>query len=268
MTNYPLTDWLDVAAEVAQDAGKLVCEMRAKNVAIRSKGFRDLVTDADIASQKLIAERVMARFPDHGFLAEEEDSTLPEDGPVRWCIDPIDGTYSFSRQMPTFCVSIGISVNDAAFTGREGDVPQVGVIYAPMLDELYTAVRGQGAWLNGQPIQVSAVDDLNDAAIGIDWGRTRADREPLLRFVEKHGHDVRTIRAFGSAALALAWVAAGRFDFYMNQSLKAWDVAAAMVLVEEAGGVMTTTNGEPIVLTEAANCIATSQKLAGKISLA
>lgn len=258
MTNYPLADWLDVATKVAQDAGKLVCQMRAEKVAITSKGFRDVVTDADIASQKLITERVMARFPDHGFLAEEEDGNLPENGPVRWCVDPIDGTYSFSRQMPTFCVSIGVSVND---------IPQVGVIYAPMLNELYTAVRGQGAWLNGQPIRVSAVDDLNDAAIGIDWGRTREDREPLLRLVKKHGHDVRTIRAFGSAALALAWVAAGRFDFYMNQSLKAWDVGAAMVIMEEAGGVMTTTSGEPIVLTEAANCIASNQKLAGTLSL-
>lgn len=262
MTNNQFTDWLDLAVELAQDAGKLVCQMRAKNVAIKSKGFRDVVTEADIAAQKLIAERVMARFPDHGFLAEEEDSELPENGPVRWCIDPIDGTYSYSRNMPTFCVSIGVMVNDGM-----NDIPMVGVIYAPMLDELYTAIRGQGAWLNGQPIQVSGVDDLNDAAIGIDWGRTRADRGPLLRLVERHGHDVRTIRAFGSAALALAWVAAGRFDFYMNQSLKAWDVAAAMVLMEEAGGVMTATNGEPLVLTEAANCIASNQHLSGALSL-
>ncbi len=249
-----LVAWQRVAAEAARAAGALIRRMLDENVNVRNKGFRDLVTDADFASQKLITDMIRARFPNHGFLAEEEDTDLPTDRAISWAVDPIDGTSNYSIGLPTFCVSIGVAMKNEA----GADIVQVGVIYAPMFDEFYSAVRGQGATLNGKPIRVSQVPTLDGVTIGMDWGRDDDVRAAAFRVLDKLGHQVKTIRAIGSAAIALAWIAAGRYDAYFNPSLGPWDIAAGSLLIEEAGGSLTGLSGAPIVLATAKGCIATN----------
>lgn len=261
MINQPYLDWLHLAEAAARQAGTLIRQMLDENVNVRSKGFRDLVTDADIASQKLITDMIRDRFPDHGFLAEEEDTDLPTHGPIRWAIDPVDGTSNYSHRIPTFCVSIGVAIQDEA----GDDEVQAGVIYAPMLDEFYSAARGHGARLNGRPIHVSAVETLADVTLGLDWGRGETQRTVSFNALNQLGHRVTGLRAIGSAALALAWVAAGRYDAYINPSLGPWDIAAGGLLVTEAGGSLTDLAGTPIVLGEARNCIATNGFVRGAL---
>lgn len=254
MTNQPHLEWLVAAEEAARAAGALIRRMLNDNVNVRSKGFRDLVTDADIASQKLITDMIRSRFPDHGFLAEEEDTDLPTHGPIRWAIDPVDGTSNYSNRIPTFCVSIGVAVQNVA----GDDEVQAGVIYGPMLDEFYSAARGRGAALNGRPLAVSTTSELAGVTVGLDWGRGAEQRAVAFHALNRLGNQVAGIRAIGSAALALAWVAAGRYDAYVNPSLGPWDIAAGSLILSEAGGTLTDLHGDPIVLTEARTCIATN----------
>jgi myo-inositol-1(or 4)-monophosphatase len=201
---------------------------------LTNKGFRDIVTDADIATQQVITDGIRERFPEHGFLTEEPDSSLPSGGDVTWIIDPIDGTTNYSRQLPTFCVSIA-----AVFkAGLEAESVLAGVIYDPMRNELFSAATGHGSRLNGESIRVSNVAELGPAIVALDWSRDARLRQDAVEAVARVAHDVHTVRAVGSAALALAWVAAGRIDAYLNFSLCAWDVAAGDLLIREAGGAL------------------------------
>lgn len=234
---------LDTAVRAAVEAGKVAGEIWTGPLRLKSKGFRDIVTEADVTVQKLITEMIGRRFPQHGFVAEERDDSLREEGPVKWIIDPIDGTTNYSRQQPVFCVSIAGVLNGT--TGNRDNKAVVGVIYDPPRRELFCAAAGKGSWLNERPIRVSSLESLGDWIVGIDWSHRRNDRQLTLDALMGFAHDVYTVRAMGSAALALAWVAAGRLDAYLNFSLKPWDTAAAHLLVEEAGGKMSDASGLP-----------------------
>jgi myo-inositol-1(or 4)-monophosphatase len=240
-----LEDLLDAAETTAVQAGRLVHELCNRPRTISPKGFRDIVTDADIAAQALIATAVRARFPTHGFLTEEPDAQLPADGDVIWVIDPLDGTTNYSRQQPLYCVSV------AAVDGRQLNTPQpttlAGAIYDPARDELFSATQGGGAWLNGRRMQVSQVAQLSEAILGLDWSKNQRLRQSALNLLDRFAHDVYGIRAIGSAALAMAWVATGRLDLYLNYNLKPWDVAAAALLLAEAGGRCSGADGAPWV---------------------
>lgn len=240
-----LQDLLETAESTAVQAGRLARELFDRPRAISPKGFRDIVTDADIAAQALITTAVRARFPTHGFLTEEPDAQLPTTGDVVWVIDPIDGTTNYSRQQPVFCVSV------AAIDGRELDTPQpttlAGAIYDPMRDELFSAAQGAGARLNGRSLQVSQVAQLSEALLGLDWSKNRRLRQSALDLFGRFAHDVYGVRAIGSAALAMAWVATGRLDLYLNYNLKPWDIAAAALLLAEAGGRSSGADGGPWV---------------------
>jgi myo-inositol-1(or 4)-monophosphatase len=214
--------------------------------AITAKGFRDVVTDADVAAQQLITDLIQQHFPGHGFLVEEKDSRLPSAGPVRWIIDPIDGTSNYSRGIPVFCVSVAVAYDEQLV---------VGVIYDPMRDELFRAVSGQGAQLNGQPMAVSQVAELSEAVVGIDWGRRNEVRRRSMETLEQLAPLARNARSVGSSALALAWVAAGRFDAYINHSLSAWDIAAGALLIQEAGGLISNAFNQPLGLVESTSCV-------------
>jgi len=232
-----LHEWRRLAERAAQRAGDFArSELNAQR-RITHKGYRDLVTDADFAAQETIVQLIRERFPDHGFLAEEEQADLPATGAVRWIIDPIDGTSNYSRGIPLFCVSIGVAVADQIV---------VGVIYAPMQDELFSTVRGGGATCNGEPLSVSDTASINASLFGLDWSRSPQQRAATLRILHAVGTHVRTIRGIGSAALALAWVAAGRLDAYFNLNLSPWDVAAGRLLVSEAGGTVTDVQRQPL----------------------
>lgn len=230
--------WLAVAKEAAYETGRLLREMYAGPRSVSKKGFRDVVTEADPAAQTRIKKIISAAFPTHHFLAEEdEQATLPEtDNTPLWIIDPVDGTTNYSRHIPLFTISIALAV---------GEQVQVGVIYDPLRDELFSAVAGRGVWCNGRPVQVSDIDLLSDAVGAFDWGHEHEQRQAAIDAFNLFARDLTTIRGIGSAALALAWIAAGRLDFYYNSSLKAWDIAAGGLMIDEAGGKLELANGQP-----------------------
>lgn len=238
-TQAALQEWRTVAETVALEAGALIRRKLTEPRELVFKGFRDPVTDADFASQQLITNAIQQHFPDHGFLAEEANSSLPTTGPVRWIIDPVDGTSNYSRGVPIFCVSIAVAFEEEIV---------IGVIYDPMREELFSAARGQGCTLNGQPIQVSPTTTPDDAIVSLDWGREFEIRQAMFSALGQFVHAVRSVRAIGSAALALAWVAAGRIDAYLNFHLSPWDFAAGRLLIQEAGGITSDLSGQPLTL--------------------
>lgn len=250
-----------VAESVALSAGRLVRQKWNEPREISEKGYRDFVTDADFASQNLITKMIRAAFPEHGFLTEEDDSSLPEGGSVIWVIDPVDGTSNYSRQAPSYCVSIGAAVRQSTETdGVNGYEPVAGAIYDPMRDELFSAAVGCPSMLNGKTISVSQVEEMESAFISMDWSRNYERRQRLLSVLGRVAHQAHTIRATGSASLTLAWIAAGRYDVYFNFGLGPWDVAAAAVIIAQAGGIVTSTSGEPWRLGDAA-CVASNKVL-------
>jgi myo-inositol-1(or 4)-monophosphatase len=241
--------WRTAAAREARAAGALLRQMMSGPRQLHSKGFRDLVTDADFAAQQLITQGLRNEFPEHGFWAEEENSDLPTAGPVRWMVDPVDGTTNYSRGIPNFCVSIAAAVEETVV---------VGVIYDPMSDELFSAVRGQGCTANDHPVTVSQTSSLAEGAVAIDYGRRRIVRETAVAALLGIVHDVRNIRSIGSAALALAWVAAGRLDAYLSFELGAWDIAAGALMIQEAGGQVSTVDRRPLALVASTSCAASN----------
>ena len=241
---------LSVAKAAALAAGEQIRLMFNEPRRVTSKGPRDVVTDADLAAQAIITDMIRESFPEHGFLAEEENDELPTDGPILWIIDPIDGTVNYSRGLPLYCVSIAAARNNPPLGI---DDVLVGVVYDPMLNELFTASVGgpcllEGAGLHGRLLHTSDVDDLKDALIGIDWPLVAGPRQEALDLIDNLGHKVNVFRSLGSATLGMAWVAAGRLDAYANYQLKPWDVSAAGLLVKQAGGKVTDMAGEPLIM--------------------
>lgn len=224
---------------------------------LSSKGYRDVVTDADFASQKLLTDAILKKYPAHGFLSEEDDGSLPTTGDVIWIIDPIDGTSNFSRKSPIFSVSIA-----AGFPQANNDQIDVfaGVVLDPLRNELFHATKGGGAWLNDKPIESSEITELDDSIVSLDWPRDPAEREEILKLLGVIVHATKTTRSIGTAALALSYVACGRLDAYFHMNLQPWDVAAGALIVEEAGGSFSNFLGEPWRLAEK-SALATNQHL-------
>jgi myo-inositol-1(or 4)-monophosphatase len=229
---------LAVAESLAREAGALLMEHfgRLDPSEIKTKSAaRDLVTAADLDSERLIVRGLRAAFPGHAIEAEEEVRDADDAGVPRWFIDPLDGTVNFVHQMPAFAVSMGL------FLGAE---PEVAVVYLPRLDEMFSATRGGGARLNGASIRVSSTDHLGDAilATGFPYRRNELEHNNLANF-ECFYLDVRDLRRMGSAAMDLAYVAAGRIDGFWELHLSPHDVAAGALLVREAGGVVKDADG-------------------------
>lgn len=238
-------EFYQAACQTAVSAGQLLRQKWEQPRQLTSKGFRDIVTDADIAAQTVITNAIQKQFPTHGFLTEEEDLDLPTDGEYIWIIDPLDGTTNYSRQLANFSISIAVAQKrDNALR------PIVGVIYDPMHDELFSAIEQQGSWSGTerewqrQRLQVSQTDILIDSIFCLDWSHSREKREQTLQILHMLGHQVKTVRGIGSAALALAWLAAGRVDAYLNLNLHPWDIAAGWLLINEAGGQITGTSSK------------------------
>ena len=236
-----LNTFLTTAIEAARRGAAELERWRAK-FSVKEKSRADLVTDADHASQKIVSEVLLATFPDHHFLGEEdavgqavEDTRLTGDTPA-WVVDPLDGTSNYVHDVPAYCVSIGLWA-----AGK----PIVGVIHDPRMNEVFTAASGLGAFLNGKPIRVSSVAALRDGMISTGFP---ANYQKQLRNYEAWGKvmaHAQSLRRTGSTALNLAYVAAGRFDGYWAYDNFAWDVMAGAVLVTEAGGTLTTADGTP-----------------------
>ncbi|MBI3078929.1 MAG: inositol monophosphatase, partial [Deltaproteobacteria bacterium] len=221
----------EVAVATAKRAGRLLREQFGRTVAVHYKGKIDLVTEMDRASQTLIVDTIRASFREHAILSEEGVAERPG-AAERWIIDPLDGTVNYAHSFPVFAVSIGVA---------DAQAVQVGVVYDPMRDELFTAQRGQPAWLNGVRLAVSGTTELQRSilATGFPYDRRRNADNNHREFVALNLAS-QGVRRAGSAALDLAYVASGRLDGYWEQRLGPWDVAAGSLLVECAGGTLST----------------------------
>jgi myo-inositol-1(or 4)-monophosphatase len=229
---------LALAVRLARAAGALQRERYETRLEIRAKTTPiNLVTEVDHACEKLVVEGIAAERPADAILAEEGSGLDREDARWRWVIDPLDGTVNYAHGYPRFCVSIGV---------ERDSVRTVGVVYDPLLDELYTAVRGGGAHRNGRAIGVSATETLGESllATGFAYDVRRSESDNLDHFAALVKRS-RAVRRDGSAALDLCYVAAGRFDGFWELKLHAWDVVAGNLIVEEAGGRTSDFSGAP-----------------------
>jgi myo-inositol-1(or 4)-monophosphatase len=231
---------LNFAIQTARDAGRILAERFGRTLEITNKGELDLVTESDLASERLIIERINTYHPRHAILAEESGASSPADqlkSEWRWIIDPLDGTTNYAHGYPCFCISIGLEHN-----GRM----ELGVVYDPMRDELFTAERGQGASLNGRRIQVSPVRSLSAALLCTGFPYDVRERSEFARHFANFIMNAQGVRRDGAAALDLAYVACGRFDGFWEEGLKPWDVAAGALMIEEAGGRVSNYAGESL----------------------
>jgi myo-inositol-1(or 4)-monophosphatase len=234
--------WVPKASAIAEEAGARLREFFAHGVETEYKGGVDLVTVADRTSEKLIRERLAAAFPEHGIYGEEGTRDRLG-GEFRWYVDPLDGTTNFAHGFPQFCVSLGLEQRDAALRPEEDGRLVAAVIYDPIRDELFAAERGRGARLNGRPMRVSRTPELAEALIATGFPSRKRHQDTNIHFYHEFTLRSHGVRRAGSAALDLAYVAAGRLEAFWEFNLNPWDTAAGILLVEEAGGRVTDFSG-------------------------
>ncbi len=243
MTAPTPTELLDVAVAAARRGGQVLRERLelVRTVEFKGTGRGNLVTDADHASEEAVVSTLRSHYPEHAVVAEEAGASGHSEW--TWFVDPLDGTTNYAHAVPHFCVTL--AVEGPAPTGS-GRALLAGVVYDPTRDELFAAAKGQGATLNGRPLKVSQTDKLADALMctGFPYD-VQVNPDVPLGLFSRIVRQARGIRRMGSAALDLAYVAAGRFDGFFEFGLHPWDIAAAAVLVEEAGGVIRRVDGAP-----------------------
>ncbi|RQW87013.1 MAG: inositol monophosphatase [Geobacter sp.] len=229
-------DYLDIAVQAAKAAGQIQRERLWGEYSIDFKGDKNLVTEVDRLSEEAILRHLRTACPNCDVLAEESGA-WDSGSSLRWIVDPLDGTTNYAHGFPWFAVSVALEVF--------GEI-HVGVVYHPMMDELFTCVRGNGAWLNGRKISVSKRQPLKSCllATGFPYDRTESNENNFDNFLQFQ-LAARAVRRAGAAALDLAYVAAGRLDGFWECKLNPWDVAAGKLLVEEAGGTVTNHANEP-----------------------
>jgi myo-inositol-1(or 4)-monophosphatase len=226
--------YLEVAMEAAREAGDILLAEFDRPVKISYKGEVDIVTQADRRSEQAIVSRLRAHFPRHRIVAEEGGGA-EEDSDFCWHVDPLDGTTNFAHGYPCFAVSIGLEQSDEIV---------VGVIYQPVTRELFTAVKGEGACLNQREIHVSPVPRLTTSLLATGFPSNKRTQNPNMAYYWEFTLRSHGVRRDGSAALDLAAVACGRFDGFWEFGLHSWDAAAGVLLVREAGGIVTRLNGQ------------------------
>lgn len=221
---------LACAVKAAREVGKLMRRNFHLGKKINSSSAHDIKLELDVRSQKLIEKMLRASFPRISVLGEE-GIVGNQQAPQRWVVDPIDGTVNFTYEIPHACVSIALQVQE---DGQYQTV--VGVVYDPFCNELWTAIRGQPARLNGQIIHVSQRKSLREAIVSIGFAKSRGNLERTLPYFNDLVRRVRKVRLMGAAALAMTYVASGRFDAYIERGIRLWDIAAGGLIVECAGG--------------------------------
>ena len=230
---------LNFAVDVARDAGGVLMQ-KLGAAKVTNKGDIDLVTEADLASENLIIERIRSYHPQHAILAEESGESALVGGKRsewKWVIDPLDGTTNYAHGYPCFCVSIALEHNG---------VIEIGVVYDPVRDEMFAAERGSGATLNDRRIRVSEIEELKDAMLVTGFPYNVRERPNFTRDFANFTMAAQAVRRDGSAAIDLAYVACGRFDGFWEDGLSPWDIAAGMLLIEEARGKVTNFDNEPL----------------------
>ena len=265
---HDLDDYMRVC-EAAVRAGGQVVQDWAGRFDVRKKGPADLVTQADFASQEVVRRTVLTAFPGHCLLGEEAEptcaagvspaqaaETAAPQREYRWIVDPLDGTTNYVHGVPHYCVSLALERNGRLL---------VGAVYDPILDECFTAIEGRGARLNGQPIHASGVTALSESLAAVGFPPIVQPDAPDLRLFLELLPRCQAIRRTGSTALNLCYVAAGRFDLYGAYSARAWDVAAGVLLVREAGGRVTSPDGGEFSLEEARFLAAATPELHARL---
>lgn len=228
------SEFLTTAKRAAVDAGKYILDRMGKIEEVTYKdGPNNFVTDVDKASEKIIIDTIRQVFPGHSILAEESGEQQSDDE-IKWVIDPIDGTVNYAHSFPFFCVSIGVMRNGAV---------EVGVVYEPVRGELFSAVKGSGALLNGEEIKVSEVSSVRDALVGTGFAYSVEGRLSNMQLFGKMSGKAQGLRRAGAAALDLCYVACGRMDGFWEMNLSPWDTAAGHLMVSEAGGKVSTLDG-------------------------
>jgi myo-inositol-1(or 4)-monophosphatase len=239
--------FVEQASAIALEAGALLRDFYAKGVETEYKSEVDLVTVADRTSEKLILERISTHFPTHGIYGEE-GTRHHIDREYRWYVDPLDGTTNFAHGFPQFCVSLGLEHRPPG-TAPDGDGSLVaGVIYDPLRDDLFVAERGLGAYLNGKRLHVSKNERLNQSLVATGFPSKARHENPNIHLYHELTLRTHGVRRAGSAALDLAYTAAGRLDAYWEFNLNPWDTTAGALLVLEAGGTMSSFEGSPFRL--------------------
>src|SRR5450631_3879120 len=251
-----MSQYLRDLEPIAREAGALLMTYFDRQIKIEYKGGADLVTAADRASEKLIVERLQARWPQHGVVGEE--GTRSETGAdYRWYVDPLDGTTNFAHGYPVFCVSVALA--------RKDDQLEAGVLYDPTRDELFAAERGQGATLNGKSLHVSKTPRLAESILGTGFPSHKRHKNPNIYFYQQITLRSHGVRRAGSAALDLAYVACGRLDGFWEFNLNPWDTSAGVLLVEEAGGTVTHFDGGKFTL-DSREVLATNGLILGEMT--
>ena len=216
---------LSVCENAARRAGELVLSRFRSDVEVSLKGRANVVTDADLASERVILDYVQEEYPDFGILSEESDP-VPGASPYTWVVDPIDGTRNFAEGIPHFCIVVAIA---------DGDEVVAGVTYDPVRDELFSGQKGAGAYLDGQKIRMSDRQNIDEAILGFDLGYDFGQAKHLMEMVAGIWPQISGYRLMGSSAMSIAYTAAGRIDLYAHHSLSAWDIASGILLAREAG---------------------------------
>ncbi|XP_053683447.1 uncharacterized protein LOC128733704 [Sabethes cyaneus] len=264
MNDQEIDEAFQLAVKLTKECGPIVLEgfnNPSKPVEVKGRHW-DFVTEYDRRVEDILVEGLKKRFPDHRFLAEESASENWQDEPLAkrptWIIDPIDGTINFVRGVKFIAISVALVV--------DGDL-KIGIVSNPCLDEFYTAVKGKGAFLNEKKIHTSGLQELENALVGLEFSiASHAPAKPHIfgRGEEFIQHCIG-LRAFGSAALSLAYIASRNIDCYSIECLKPWDIAAGALIVREAGGVVTHINGGEYDILKPDIIAASSEQLAQQI---
>jgi myo-inositol-1(or 4)-monophosphatase len=238
VSSLPVPDprFLATAIEAVVRAGDLQLARFGTDVGVSKKGVIDLVTEVDVEIERMFRAMIAERFPDHDVLAEELGQSRTG-ASHRWVFDPLDGTTNYAHGIPIFCSTLGLEI--------DGDAV-VGAVYDPNRRELFTAERGIGAWLNGEPLHVSTASSLVDSVLVTGFAYDVQSRvDDLLRLFAAFLREARAVRRLGSAAIDLCWVAAGRMEGFWEEGLQPWDTTAGALIVSEARGRVTALDGGP-----------------------
>ena len=236
-----MSEFLEAAVKIGHEAGRLLAEFYRMRVGFELKGDFDLVTEADRASERLVVERLKANFPDHSIVAEEGGGREGS-SEYRWFVDPLDGTTNFAHGYPAFNVTLALA---------KGEEMIAGVVYDPLRDEMFSAEKGSGAYLNDQRVKVSRAAKLADSLVSTGFPNRKRGQNPNIHFYHQLAMSTHGVRRGGSAALDLAYVACGRLDGFWEFGLNPWDWAAGSLLVTESGGKVTDMRGAPHTLKSA-----------------
>ena len=223
-----MNELLATATEAAHAAGKMIKENFGSELTVNEMQRHDIKLELDVQSQKLITDMILARFPDHAILGEEGGDT-GGDGPIEWIVDPIDGTVNYFFGIPHFCVSIA---------ARERDTKKllIGVIFDPMQKETFSVKAGGTTLLNGKPVKCSSRAEMREAVVTVGFSKSKEALDLGFERYKRIAYEVRKTRMLGSAALAMAYIACGRLDAYVEEQISLWDIAAGQLMIEEGGG--------------------------------